>query len=30
MIGIAVTVWLVKRRPEKLSDMERVYVEDTD
>ena len=30
VIGIAVTVWLVKRRPEKLRDMERVYVEDTD
>jgi amino acid transporter len=26
--GIALTVWLVRRRPEKLGDMERVYVDD--
>jgi amino acid transporter len=26
--GIALTVWLVRKRPEKLGDMERVYVED--
>jgi amino acid transporter len=26
--GIALTVWLVRKRPEKLDDMERVYVDD--
>jgi amino acid transporter len=28
VLGILVTVWLVKWRPDKLSDIERVYVED--
>jgi hypothetical protein len=28
ILGLALTVWLVKFRPEKLRDMERVYVED--
>jgi amino acid transporter len=27
-IGIALTAWLAMRRPERLADMERVYVED--
>ena len=30
MIGIVLTVWLALARPDKLSDMERVYVEDDD
>jgi hypothetical protein len=28
VIGVALTVWLARRRPDKLADMERVYVED--
>jgi len=28
VLGILVTLWLVRRRPERLTDMERVYVED--
>jgi amino acid transporter len=30
VIGIALTIWLTSRRPDKLADMERVYVEDDD
>lgn len=29
VIGVALTVWLARRRPDKLRDMERVYVEDS-
>jgi amino acid transporter len=28
ILGVALTIWAVKFRPEKLRDMERVYVED--
>ena len=28
VIGVVLTVWLARRRPDKLRDMERVYVED--
>jgi amino acid transporter len=28
VVGIGLTIWLTSRRPDKLSDMERVYVED--
>ena len=28
ILGIVLTVWLVRFRPERLRDMERVYVED--
>ena len=29
VVGVVLTVWLARRRPEKLRDMERVYVDDT-
>jgi hypothetical protein len=28
MLGVLLTIWLVRARPEKLKDMDRVYVED--
>jgi hypothetical protein len=28
VLGLAVTAWLARSRPQKLRDMERVYVED--
>jgi len=28
VLGVVVTVWIARRRPEKLREMERVYVED--
>jgi hypothetical protein len=28
VIGVALTVWVVSNRPDRLRDMERVYVED--
>jgi amino acid transporter len=30
VIGVVLTVWLTRRRPDKLKDMERVYVDDTE
>jgi len=30
VVGIGLTIWLTSRRPDKLADMERVYVEDDD
>ena len=28
VLGVLVTLWIVRTRPQRLSDMERVYVED--
>ena len=28
VIGVALTVWLARRRPDKLADVERVYVDE--
>ena len=28
VVGIALTVWITRRRPDRLRDIERVYVED--
>jgi hypothetical protein len=28
VLGVLVTVWIVRTRPQRLDDMERVYVDD--